>query len=119
MNEKNKNLPDPEDPEEFNKQLLKQAAVTFTREGISNDLKYFIQKKIIHNRTNITYVTQLMDLTINSDSKETKELAFKRGSPLKGLLEHVYSEIIKTDILMNKAINFVLKKDPSIKGLEE
>jgi len=119
MNEENENLSNLGDPGEFNKQLLKQAAVTFSREGISNDLKYFVQKKIIHNRTNLTYITQLMDLTINSDSKETKELAFKRGSPLKGLLEHVYGEIIKTDILINKSIEFVLKKDLSLKGLEE
>lgn len=72
-------LPDSNNSEEYNKQLLKQAAVTFSKEGISNDLKYFIQKKVSHNRVNLTYVTQLMDLAINSDINEVKEMSFKTG----------------------------------------
>jgi hypothetical protein len=103
--------------EEYNKQLLKQTAFTFSREGISSDLKYFIQKKISHNKTNLCYVTQLMDLAINSDSGEIVEMAFTKSSPLKKLLDHVSSEIIKTDVILNKSIEFVLNKDPSVRDL--
>jgi len=104
--------------EEYNKQLLKQTAITFSNEGISNDLKYFIQKKITHNKTNLCYVTQLMDLAINSDSEELVEMAYKKISPIKKLLEHVTAEIIKTDILLNKSIEFVISKDPSVKDIK-
>jgi len=103
--------------EEYNKQLLKQTAITFSKESMSEDLKYFIQKKITHNRTNLSYLTELMDLAINSNSEEISNMAFKKGSPLKGLLEHVYGEIIKTDDLLNRSIKFVLDKDPSIKNI--
>jgi arginine repressor len=104
--------------EEYNKQILKQAAFTFSQEGISRDLKYFIQKKVTHNKTNLCYVTQLMDLAINSKSKEIIELAFTKNSSLKKLLSHVTAEIIKTDILLNRSIDFIIRKDPSIKGIK-
>jgi hypothetical protein len=104
--------------EEYNKQLLKQTAFTFSQEGISSDLKYFIQKKVNHNKVNIAYVTQLMDLAINSESEQIVEMAFIKNSPLKKLLEHVSSEIIKTDLILNKAIEFVLNKDSSIRDLK-
>src|SRR4030042_1011579 len=94
--------------EEYNKQLLKQTAVTFSLEGTSKDLKYFIQKKVSHNKTNLVYLTQLMDLAINSETDEVIEQAFKKGGPLKGLLEHIYSEIVKTDALLNRAIDLTL-----------
>jgi len=116
MNDLNKEI-DPS-AEEHNKQLLKQTAFTFSREGISSDLKYFIQKKITHNKTNLCYVTQLMDLAINSESEEIVELAFTKNSPLKKLLDHVTAEIIKTDILLNKSIDFVISKDPSIRDIK-
>lgn len=102
--------------EEYNKQLLKQTAVTFSLEGTSKDLKYFIQKKVSHNKTNLVYLTQLMDLTINSETDEVIEQAFKKGGPLKGLLEHIYSEIVKTDALLNKAIDLTFEKEINLKG---
>jgi hypothetical protein len=116
MSELNKEI-DPS-AEEYNKQLLKQTAFTFSSEGISNDLKYFIQKKVTHNKTNLCYITQLMDLAINSESKEIVEMAFTKNSSLKKLLDHITLEIIKTDVLLNKSIEFVINKDPSIRDIK-
>lgn len=118
LNEGNENKEIDPAAEEYNKQLLKQTAFTFSQEGISSDLKYFIQKKVMHNKTNLAYVTQLMDLAINSESEEIVEMAFIKSSPLKKLLDHVSAEIIKTDMILNKAIEFVINKDASIRGLK-
>lgn len=116
-NDENKEL-DPS-AEEYNKRLLQQTAFTFSREGISSDLKYFIQKKVSHNKVNLSYVTQLMDLAVNSDSKKIQDMAVSENSPLIQLLKHVSNEIIKTDFLLDKTVEFVLNKDQSVKGLKD
>ena len=118
MNHDNNGDMDPSAAEEYNKQLLKQTAFTFTREGISNDLKYFIQKKVSHNKTNLCYLTQLFDMVTGSESEKVTEMAVLKNSPIRRLLEHVSAEIIKTDILLNKSIEFVLKKDSSLSDLK-
>lgn len=105
--------------EDYNKRLLKQTAFTFSQEGISSDLKYFIQKKVTHNKTNLCYLTQLMDQVISSESEEVSLMAFSKTSPLKKLLDHVCAEIIKTDQLLDRAVEFVLNKDKSLKNLKE
>ena len=104
--------------ENYNKELLKQTAFTFSREGISSDLKYFAQKKVSHNKTNLIHVTQLMDLAVNSESEEIVKMAFSKNSPLKKLLEHVTSEIVKTDELLNRCVDYVLSKDPSLSSIK-
>lgn len=104
-NEKDQNT------EEFNKQLLKHTAVTFSMEGVSNDLKYFIQKKVNHNKTNLIYLTQLMDLALSSESEDIGDFVTKEGSPLIDLLIHVCSEIKQTDVILNKTLEAVLKRD--------
>jgi hypothetical protein len=107
-----------EENDEYNKQILKQTALTFTREGISNDLKYFIQKKITHNKTNLSYLTQLIDITVNGNSDEMIQITFGDKSPLRQLLDHICIEIMKTDVLLDKAINFVIEKDLTLKSLK-
>lgn len=104
--------------EEYNKQLLKQTAITFSRDGLSNDLKYFIQKKVSHNKTNLCYLTQLYDLAVSSESLKVQEMVFLKNSSLKRLLDHVCDEIIKTDVLLNKAVDLVLNKDASFNDLK-
>ena len=104
--------------ENYNKELLKQTAITFSREGISSDLKYFTQKKVSHNKTNLCYATQLMDLAVNSESEEIVKMSFSKNSPIKKLLDHVTSEIIKTDEILNRCVEFVINKDPSLSNLK-
>lgn len=115
-NDENKKI-DPSS-EEYNRQLLKQTAFTFSREGISEDLKFFVQKKVSHNKTNLCYVTQLMDLAVNSSSNKVIDMVSSKSSPIRKLLEHVSSEIIKTDALLDRSIDFVINKDPSFKDIK-
>lgn len=118
MNENDESLKMDSSAEEYNKQLLKQTAFTFSREGISNDLKYFIQKKVSHNKTNLSYLTQLYGILVSSESEKMIEMASSKNSSLRRLLEHVTSEIIQTDLLLDKSIDFVLKKDKTIQDLK-
>jgi len=115
-NNENENIDNDPISEGYNEQLLKQTVFTFSKEGISNDLKYFIQKKVSHNKTNLSYLTQLLDLALNDESLE---ITLKKDCPLKKLMEHVQGEIVKTDILINKAIEFVLNKDPGNRPLKD
>jgi len=115
---KDQRMNNEEENDEYNKQMLKQTALTFTREGISNDLKYFIQKKITHNKTNLSYLTQLIDIAVNGNSDEMFQMTLRDGSPLRQLLDHICIEIVKTDVLLDKAIDFVIEKDSTLKSLK-
>jgi hypothetical protein len=106
-------------PEEYNKQILKQAAVTFSMEGISRDLKFFIQKKMSHNKVNISYLTQLFELALTSEVEGVSEIPFKKGSTLKNFLDHVFEEVVKTDQIINQAIGMVFEKESKTKKPKE
>lgn len=101
--------------EEFNKILLKQSAITFSLEGVSKDLKIFIQKKISHNRSTLAHLTQLMDLTLNSEIHDVAKEALKKGGPLSTLLQHIVTEVIKTDQYLDDIIKNVLEKEKILK----
>lgn len=118
LEDENKEM-DASSQEEYNKQLLQQAAITFSREGISNDLRYLLQKKVNHNKVNLGYLTQLFDMAVDSESTKIQEMVFLKNSSLKRLLDHVCNEIIKTDALLNKAVDLVLDKEASLNGPQE
>lgn len=101
--------------EEYNKFLLKQSAITFSLEGVSKDLKIFIQKKISHNKSALVHLTQLMDLTLSSEIPSISKEALKKGGPLDVLLQHVITEVIKTDRYLDNIIESVLEKEKVLK----
>lgn len=105
--------------EEYNKLLLKQSAITFSLEGISKDIKIFIQKKISHNRSTLSHFTQLMDLTLNSEIIETSKEALKKGGPLNTLFQHIVTEIVKTDRYLDSVIETILEKEKILKKEKE
>jgi len=97
--------------EKYNKQILKQTAITFSLDGISKDLKYFIQKRVTHNRISLSYLTRILDLAVNSGSKTARDSVFKKGNPLQEMLEHMVKEIISTDILIDDILESIVKKE--------
>jgi replication initiation and membrane attachment protein DnaB len=97
--------------EEFNEFMLKQAAITFSMEGVSKDLKGFLQKKISHNKTNITQLALMVSSIAQSPSKELRDGAVKKGSIIHLMLDHVLKEIRFTDTVMNVVIQNVLNKE--------
>jgi len=97
--------------EEFNEYMLKQAAITFSMEGISRDLKAFLQKKITHNRTNMTQLSALISSIMQSGSKSVKENVFKKGSYIADMLEHTVKESKFIDVALNLIIQNILTKE--------
>ena len=97
--------------EEFNEFMLKQAAITFSLEGVSKDLKNFLQKKIAHNRTNITQLTSLVTAVAQSPSKELRDGAIQKNSLIHTLLDHVVKEVRFTDMVLNVIIQNIMNKE--------
>jgi len=97
--------------DEFNEFMLKQAAITFSAEGVSRDLKNFIQKKIVHNRSNFENLTGIIYAITQSDSKVLKNKLFDKDSPISGLLDHIIKEIKITDVALNLVTQNMLTKE--------
>jgi translation initiation factor 2 alpha subunit (eIF-2alpha) len=97
--------------DEFNEFLLKQAALTFSAEGVSRDLKNFIQKKIVHNRNNFENLTGIITAITQSDSKVLKNKLFEKDSQISGLLEHIIKEIKITDVALSIVMQNMLSKE--------
>jgi hypothetical protein len=96
---------------EFNEFLLKQTAITFSLEGVSKDLKGLIQKKITHNRINLTQLSHMLQSLMCSDSKPIKEGTLKKGSPVLDLMNHIIKEIKVTDTMLNITISSLMNKE--------
>lgn len=105
--------------EEFNEFLLKQAAITFSMEGVSKDLKSFLQKKLAHNRTNITQLANMVSAVSQSPSKELRDGSLRRGSILYDLLSHVMKEAKFTDMALNLIIQNIMTKEAMLASEKE
>ena len=97
--------------EEFNEYMLKQAAITFSMEGASKDLKSFLLKKLSHNRTNLYHVSEMVAAVAHSPSKEIREGSLKKGTALHSLLEHVVKEVKFTDMALDLIIQNLMVKE--------
>ena len=102
--------------EEFNEFMLKQTAITFSMEGISKDLKTFLQKKISHNRTNLTQLASIISAIATSGTKSLKEELLKKNSPTYQLFDHVLKEIKITDVALDIIIQNMLNKEAALSG---
>ena len=100
-----------ENVSDFNEFMLKQTAITFSLEGVSKDLKSYLQKKISHNRVNITQVTEMIAALSHSPSKTLRDGALKKGSQLNTLLTHVTDEVRFTDMALNLIIQSIMAKE--------
>ena len=100
--------------DEFNRKILEQAALTFSAEGISKDLKGYLQKRITHNRIILNNLTQMMDLTLNSSSKKVRDEAYAKEGPLWILLNHAVKEIVRTDDFLDTVLFHVIQKELNV-----
>jgi hypothetical protein len=100
--------------EEFNEFMLKQAAITISSEGVSRDLKAFIQKKIHHDEMVLTQASQMLTAMVSSESEAIRESVLKKGNPIHKLLDHALKEIRITDVALNIAIQSMLSKEDAL-----
>jgi hypothetical protein len=99
------------DPEEYNRKILEQAAITISAEGTSKDLKGYLQKRITHNRIILNNLTQIMDMTLSSSSKKIKETAYEKEGPIWILLNHAVKEVIRTDDMLDTVLFHIIHKE--------
>ena len=105
--------------EQFNEFMLKQAAITFSMEGVSKDLKSFLQKKLSHNKTNITQLATMISAISQSPSKELRDGSLRKGSILYDLLSHVMKEAKFTDMALNLIIQNIMTKEAMLASEKE
>jgi len=90
---------------EYAENLLKDSVLTINMQGISKDIKYFIQKKVQHNTSVLTETTKILSYITSSSNAKTKELLLGSDtSGLRRLLKHVTEEIEFTDVLINNTL---------------
>jgi len=101
--------------EKFNEERFKNTAVTFSLEGISNDLKVFINKKVNFNTKITEQIMNLLYSVVGSDKDVVKEISKNKDNPLFKLLEHLVGEIKTVNEVLNYIIDGLLEREDSLK----
>lgn len=112
-----------EDSDEFNSAFLENSAITITQDGIAKDLKYFIEKKIAHNKDSLSNAARMVEAIVKHDAAEKKSAGECSGDPKKDalfelnknnavvkLLNHALKETKTTDTFLNMMIHLLLDK---------
>jgi len=108
LNEKMKN---------FNEQLLNDAAITFSLEGISKDLRFIINKKTWYCVTVFKQISRLIDYITTTEQRSTH--LTKMEEQLNDLLSEVSSEIKKTNQIINQIADNLLENEKFFKKEKE
>lgn len=82
---------------EENEQMLRQVALTINAKGISNDLKFFLSKKIEHNKNNLQYLAEMVSISGKKDLTNS----VTKNNPLTQFMNHLIKEIKITDMALD------------------
>lgn len=104
--------------EEFNEARLESTAITFTSEGISNDIKEIIRMKSILNTKVMGHLSSILSNLTKSD-KKTLDFLFNNSSPLYKIFTNLNEELTNTNQLMNFIINSLIVEEQSLKEVME
>jgi len=100
--------------EDYHEFLLQNAAVTFSLEGISRDLKTFIQKKIMYNINTIRHLTSMYRSLSGCTSKEVQNALVNPNYLLNQMLNHVFEEMRTTNMSLNVIIKKMLERESNL-----
>jgi hypothetical protein len=99
------------DPENMGEFLLKNAALTMTSKGISNDLKEVIKMKVDYVNKIFSETIKLTDSVTKCPDKRITRAAFSHEGVLTQVLDHVLAEVFVTNIALNNIlVNFITKE---------
>jgi len=101
-------------PEELNERMLKNAALTFSLEGISRDLKAFINKKVYYNTNSLRSVSEIIDSITRCGNKRVKEALLNKTSVTSKMYQHVFDEMRVTNLTLNFIIQKIMERERSI-----
>ena len=95
----------------FNEERLKATAVTFSLEGVSRDLKSFIQKKVHFNTKVTEQIMSLLYSVMTSDKKTIKDILENKDNPLCKILDHLVLEIKSVNDVLNYVIDGLIARE--------
>jgi len=97
-------------PEDLNEDLLQSVALTFSSDGISKDLKNFIQKKLFLTTNVFRDITQLAS-SFTKSSPEVQALLTDTESPISVMLKDSFKEVQITNKTLNKIVKNTLEQE--------
>ena len=100
--------------EQYQEDMLKNAAVTFSMEGLSKDVKFFLQRKINYNLECQKNVTELVKAVTSCTDPVVRSSLLKDGSVVKSMLIYNYGEMRLTDMMLNMLIQKIFEKEVAI-----
>jgi len=101
--------------EEHNEELLKNTAFTFSLEGVSRDVKSFIQKKISFTNHCLKNVTEMLSSLFESNVTWRKSVLSKEGEKiLTDMLKHLHREMEITNMALNLIIQNAMKREDAL-----
>jgi len=100
--------------EEINEEMLKNAALTFSLEGISRDLKNFLNKKVYYNTNSLKCLADIIESITQSNSKSIKEALLNKSSLTIQMYQHIFDEMRVTNLTLNFIIQKSLEREKNI-----
>ncbi|MBD3261274.1 MAG: hypothetical protein GF334_06250 [Candidatus Altiarchaeales archaeon] len=99
---------------EYNEFMLKNAALTFSLEGLSKDLKSFLHKKISYNTEMMKHLTSMFRSVTTCEEKEVRLALLKEDSLVRSMVRHLYQEMRVTDMALNLIIQKLLERESTL-----
>lgn len=99
---------------DYNEFMLKNAALTFSLEGLSKDLKSFLHKKISYNTEMMKHLTSMFRSVTTCEEKEVRMALLKEDSLVRAMVKHLYQEMRVTDMALNLIIQKLLERENTL-----
>lgn len=91
----------------YNEMLLKSTALTFSSEGISNDVKSFLSRKAVFVSEMLTGIASVIEASSQGKVSPIRQKLFDR------MLEHALDEVITVNSTMNYVLARVFERESS------
>lgn len=92
----------------YNELLLKNAALTFSSEGISNDVKSFLSRKSVFVADMLTGLASLIEASSKGRVSANRQLLFD------AMLEHALNEVKMVDSTFNYVLAKTFERESSL-----
>ena len=104
--------------EKYQEDMLKNAAITFSMEGLSKDIKFFLQKKMSYNLDCQKNIVELVKAVSSCEDTKVRSSLLNEGSIVRSMLMYSYGETRLVDMMLNMIIQKIFEKEVSL-SIEE
>jgi len=103
------------DPNSLGELMLKNAALTISAKGISDDLKEVIKIKTNFIKEILKDTIKLTESFLSCKDKKTINSALSREGVLRSMLEHTLTEVFVTNTTLNNILTSFILKEQNIR----